>query len=261
VVTASTGNHGAAVAYALAQVGVEGTVYVPDTAEPSKVARIEALGARVEYHGHDSAESEVHARGVAEREGKVFVSPYNDLEVAAGQGTAGLEIAAELSGIDAVVVAVGGGGLIAGVGGYLDAVSPRTRLIACSPRNSAVMEASLRRGEIVELESAPTLSDGTAGGIEAGALTFGWCRTLIDEFHLVDEPEIGAAMRRVLLDEHLVIEGAAGVAVATALRVGQRWPGGRIVALVCGGNVGWGTLRRVVDEGAQDAGRRQSGPP
>lgn len=250
VVTASTGNHGAAVAYALAQVGVVGTVYVPETADPDKVRKVRALGARVEVHGIDSAEAETHARAIAARDGRVFVSPYNDPDVVAGQGTVGLEIAEELPEPDAVVVAVGGGGLAAGIAGYLDAVSPGTRVIGCSPRNSAVMAESVRRGEIVELESLPTLSDGTAGGVEPGAITFEWCRDLVDEWDLVSEEEIAAAMRSVLADEHLAIEGSAGVAVATALRMGRRWTGGRVVAVICGGNVSLETLRRIVDRGS-----------
>lgn len=246
VVTASTGNHGAAVAHALRTVGATGTIYVPETADPDKLRRIRALGGRVEVHGRDSAEAEVHARAVAAERGLTYISPYNDPEVVAGQGTAGLEIADELPAPDAVIVAVGGGGLIAGVAGYLDAVSPGTAIVGCSPRNSAVMAESVRQGRLLALESLPTLSDGTAGGVEPDAITFPWCRDLVDEWDLVEEAEIAAAMRAALLDEHLVIEGSAGVAVATALRHGSRWRGGRIVALICGGNVGPETLRRIL---------------
>lgn len=246
VVTASTGNHGAAVAHALRTVGATGTIYVPETADPDKLRRIRALGGRVEVHGRDSAEAEVHARAVAAERGLTYISPYNDPEVVAGQGTAGLEIAKDLPAPDAVIVAVGGGGLIAGVAGYLDAVSPGTAIVGCSPRNSAVMAESVRQGRLLALESLPTLSDGTAGGVEPDAITFPWCRDLVDEWDLVEEAEIAAAMRAALLDEHLVIEGSAGVAVATALRHGSRWRGGRIVALICGGNVGPETLRRIL---------------
>jgi threonine dehydratase len=237
VITASTGNHGAAVAFALRTVGLSGTVYVPETANPHKVSRIEALGARVASYGRDSADAEAEARRVAEAEGRVFISPYNDPLVVAGQGTVGLEIAAELDPIDAVVVAVGGGGLISGIAGYLDAVSPATRIIGCSPKNSAVMYESVRSGAIVQMESLPTLSDGTAGGVEPGAITFEWCRTLVDEWELVEEREIAEAMRRVRDDDHLVIEGAAAVAVVAAVRLAGRWPGGRIAVVICGGNV------------------------
>jgi threonine dehydratase len=246
VVTGSTGNHGAAVAFALRTIGVRGTVYVPEGAEPSKVARIESLGGRVEYRGIDSAETEAYAREVAARDGLTFISPYNDRMIAAGQGTTGLELAEQLADLDAAVVAVGGGGLISGVAGYLKAVHPGIEIVGCSPRNSAVMAESVRQGKVVALESLPTLSDGTAGGIERDAATFEWCRDLVDEFHLVDEPAIAAAMRRALFDDHVLIEGSAGVAVATALELGTRWPGGRIAVIICGGNVGPKTLLAVL---------------
>jgi threonine dehydratase len=108
------------------------------------------------------------------------------------------------------------------------------------------MAESVRQGRVVTMESLPTLSDGTAGGVERDAATFEWCRELVDEFHLVDEPAIAAAMRRVLLDDHVLIEGSAGVAVAAALDLGARWPGGRVAVIICGGNVGPKTLLRVL---------------
>jgi threonine dehydratase len=249
VVTASTGNHGAAVAWALRAVGLTGTVYVPEAADPGKVRRIRALGARIEVHGRDSGETEAHARAVAGREGAVYISPYNDPEVVAGQGTAALEVVEDLGPPDAVIVAVGGGGLVAGMAGYLDAVAPATAVVGCSPRHSAVMAESVRQGRIVEMESLPTLSDGTAGGVEPDAITFPWCRDLVDHWELVEEDAIAAAMRATLEREHLLIEGSAGVAVATALRLAGRWQGGRVVVLVCGGNVGLETLRTVLAGG------------
>ncbi len=246
IVTASTGNHGAAVAYALGRVGLQGTVWVPETADSSKLARIEALGGRVERFGTDSAEAEAHAREVAEAEGKVFISPYNDPEIVAGQGTVGLEITRELPMPDAVFVAVGGGGLISGIAGWLAARAPGATVVGSSPRNSCVMAESVRAGRILELESRPTLSDGTAGGVEPGAITFEWCRDLVDEYHLVDEPDIAEAMRLVAGEDHLVVEGAAGVAVAAVLAQAERWRGRRVVAVLCGGNVGSDRLARIL---------------
>jgi len=246
IVTASTGNHGAAVAYALSKVGLEATVYVPEDAEPSKVARIERLGGRVVVHGRDSGEAETFARSLAEQRDLVYISPYNDLDVVAGQGTAGLEIARSLDAVDAVAVSVGGGGLIAGVAGALKALRPGVTVIGAAPRRSAVMLESVRAGRLLALASEPTLSDGTAGGVEPDAITFPWCRDLVDEWIAVEEGEIAEMMRRAALDDHLVVEGSAGVALAAALRVGARFAGGRVVALICGGNVGPATLRRVL---------------
>jgi threonine dehydratase len=242
VVTASTGNHGAATAFAAGKVGVAVTVFVPHIAAPSKVERIRKLGARVEFFGQDSGETELHARGVARAEGKCWVSPYNDLDVVAGQGTIGVELLRQEPGLEALVIALGGGGLLAGVAGYLKAVRPETWVIGCSPRKSAVMIRSLEQGRILDLPSEPTLSDGTAGGVEPGAITFDLLRDTVDQYDLVDEDEIARAMRLLYEEERLVVEGAAGVALAAALHPNPRLEGKKVAVVLCGGNIGWEVL-------------------
>ena len=246
VIAASTGNHGAAVAYAAREIGAMARVVVPGNADPGKVAAIASLGGEVIVHGEDSAVAETHARALAAQEALPFVSPYNDIDVVAGQGTAGMEITRQLHGIDAVFIALGGGGLLAGVGAWVKWVRPEAAIIGCSPENSAVMIHSLRAGEILELESKPTLSDGTAGGVERGAVTFDWCRALADDLVTVSEEEIGQAMRLVHETHGLAVEGAAGVAVAGFLRHAERWRNRRVVAIVCGGNVSPDVLHSVL---------------
>jgi threonine dehydratase len=237
VIAASTGNHGAAVAFAAREIGVPARVVVPRNADAGKVAAIESLGGSVTVHGEDSAIAESHARALAAVEDLPFISPYNDLDVAAGQGTVGVELTRQLHGIDAVFIALGGGGLLAGVGAWIKWVRPEAAIIGCSPENSAVMIHSLRAGEILDLESKPTLSDGTAGGVERGAMTFGWCRELADDLVTVSEDEIRQAMRLVHETHGLAVEGAAGVAVAGFLAQAERWRGRRAVVIICGGNV------------------------
>ena len=166
VVTASSGNHGAAVAYALSRLGARGLIVVPETASPTKVAMIRRYGADVLFYGDDSVVSEMHARKLADERGLPYISPYNDPDIVAGQGTLGLELARQITPIDAVFVTVGGGGLISGIAGYLKAVYPGVQIIGCLPQNSPVMAASVRAGHIVEMESLPTLSDGSAGGVD-----------------------------------------------------------------------------------------------
>ncbi len=238
VVTASSGNHGAAVANAGRQAGLSPTVFLPENAAPIKVDTIRKLGARVEFFGDDSGLTELHARKVAGAGGQVYVSPYNDFAVVAGQGTIGLEMLAQCPTLSAVVVSVGGGGLIGGIASYLKAIRPGMLVIGSSPRNSCVMAESVRRGEILDLPSLPTLSDGTAGGVEPGAVTFELCRDLVDEYDLPSEEEIAAAMRLAFDAERLVVEGAAGVAIATAIRRRDRLAGKVVGVLLCGGNVG-----------------------
>ena len=175
-----------------------------------------------------------------------YVSPYNDADVVAGQGTVGEEIHRQADRLDAVFVALGGGGLIAGVGGYLRAVWPDIEVIACSPEHSPVMHASLEAGHIVEMESRPTLSDATAGGVEAGAITFELCRATVDRSVLVSEDEIAAALRLVIEHHHTLIEGAAAVAVAGFLRERERLAGKRAAIVLCGANIGNDTLLEVL---------------
>jgi threonine dehydratase len=245
IITASTGNHGAAVAYAGSIVGVAPTVVVPDNANPSKLAAIERLGGRIEVHGSDSVESELGARHAAEQRGMTFVSPYNDPAVIGGQGTLGLELLEQVDDLSAVFVAVGGGGLASGVAGIVKAVSSRTRVIGCSPANSAVMYHSLRAGEILDIPSEPTLSDGTAGGVEPGAITFGILEALLDEFVTVEEEAIRDAFLELIEVDHLLVEGSAAMAYAAA-KANARAVEGTIAVILCGGNVGTERLRRVL---------------
>jgi threonine dehydratase len=245
IITASTGNHGAAVAYAGSIVGVAPTVVVPDNANPSKLAAIERLGGRIEVQGTDSVESELGARRAAEERGLTFVSPYNDPAVIGGQGTLGLELLEQVPDLSAVFVAVGGGGLSSGVAGIVKAVSPGTRVIGCSPANSAVMYHSLRAGEILDMTSDPTLSDGTAGGVESDAITFDILGALLDDFVTVDEDAIREAFLELIEVEHLLVEGSAAMAYAAA-RANARATEGTTAVILCGGNVGVEKLRGIL---------------
>jgi threonine dehydratase len=251
VVTASTGNHGAAVAYSLGRLNESGMVFVPENADRSKVEAIKRLGAEVRYYGQDCAEAEVHARAYALEHGMVYVSPYNDPQVIGGQGTVGVELARQLEGIDAVYVALGGGGLISGIAGYLKSVQPGVQMIGCSPKNSQVMIQSVKAGQILDLPSLPTLSDGTAGGIEAGAITFDLCRTLVDDYLTVSEEEIAASLRLFIGAHHMLIEGAAAVAIAAYLKSCQRFAGQNVVIVICGANISLETLRQVLNASVQ----------
>ena len=153
----------------------------------------------------------------------MWISPYNDLEVVHGQGTVAVELVEQLENIDAVLVPVGGGGLISGIACYLNAVDPSIEMIGCQPANSCVMYESIKAGEILDIESLPTISDGTAGGIESGSVTFDLCRRHVDSFILLEEAEIAAAMRFLHEKEGVTVEGAA------ALSIGRRPQGTRAV--------------------------------
>lgn len=245
-VAASSGNHGAAVAYAMQKLGIGGTIFVPEHTSPAKVDAIRRAGGDIRFFGTDGLDTELHARAYAEQHGMAYLSPYNDPEVIAGQASCGVEIARQLPEVDVIYIAVGGGGLISGVGTFLKSVMPALRVVGCQPAASAVMSESVKAGQIVDLPSQPTLSDGTAGGIEAGAITFELCRAVTDEFVLVPEEQIAAAMREFIDAEHMLAEGAAGVALAGLKACADRHKGRNAVVIVCGGNVSRETLKRVI---------------
>jgi threonine dehydratase len=248
VVTASTGNHGAAVAYCARKLGTAGVVFVPEDASPTKVQAIERLGAQVRYYGKDCVEAEVHARRYAAEHEQTYVPPYNDPLVVAGQGTVGVELERQLERIDAVYISLGGGGLVSGIAAYLKSVRPSIKIVGCSPENSQVMIQSVAAGRILDLPSLPTLSDGTAGGIERGSITFGLCRELVDEYVTVTENEIAESLRLFIDAHHMLIEGSAAVAVASYMKTRDRSGGteGNIVLVICGANISVETLRAVL---------------
>jgi threonine dehydratase len=245
VVAASSGNHGVAVAHAGRALGIPVTVYVPGFASPVKVAAMGRLGATVVRFGTDGLDTELEARRFAATHNLVYVSPYNDLTVVAGQGTIGVELRRQLPDIDAIVIAVGGGGLIGGVAADLKHHHPHVRVIGAQPANSRVMAESVRVGRILELPSEPTLSDGTAGGVESDTITFPLCRDLVDEWIEVREQDIARSMRRTIEEEHMLIEGAAAVAVAVVAE--RRTPlSGRVVVVLCGANVSAEKIRDIL---------------
>ncbi len=245
-VTASSGNHGAAIAYAMQKLGISGVIFVPEGTTSAKVDSIKRAGGDVRFFGIDGLETEQHARQYATDKGMQYLSPYNDLDVVAGQGSCGVEIARQVGELDAIFVAVGGGGLISGVGSFLRSIHPALKIIGCQPDASAVMAASAKAGKIIDMASKPTLSDGTAGGIEAGAITFDICQDLVDNYVLVSEEEIAEAMREFIDSHHQLLEGAARVAIAALKKTADEFQGKNVVIIICGGNISRETLSKVI---------------
>jgi threonine dehydratase len=251
VIAASNGNHGLGVALAAKCAGIAAEVYVSSHVSPAKAARIEQLDASLCREGSDPLQAELAARAAAEKSGQVFISPYNDVEVMAGQGTIAVELEQQAGEhpLDAVFVVVGGGGLIGGIGAYLKSVSATgvsrfarqgglaTEIVGCWPENSRVLYESMKAGRILDVPEQPTLSESTAGGLEPNCVTLDVCRQVIDRAVLVSEAEILAAMRRVRESEGWLMEGAAAVAVSAFQKESQRYRGKRVAIIICGGNV------------------------
>lgn len=237
VVAASNGNHGMGVASAAKRAGIAAEVFVSEHVSPGKAQRIQELGAGIRRVGADPLDAELAARADAEQTGRVFISPYNDVGVMAGQGTIAVELLRQACPIDAVFVAVGGGGLIGGIGTYLKSASPHTEIVGCWPENSPVLYESMKAGKILEVNERPTVSESTAGGLEPESLTLEVCRRVIDHCVLVSEAEILTAMRLVRDQQGWLMEGAAGVALASFLKERERYEGKAVAIIICGGNL------------------------
>jgi len=250
VVTASSGNHGCAFAHACHILDLKGTIYLPSYASPAKIEAIRQYDVELLFYGDDCGqETEVYARNIAEETGQVYISPYNDPKVIGGQGTIGIELERQLKQIDSVFVCVGGGGLIGGIAGYLKSKDKNIEIIGCQPENSAVMYESIKAGQIIEMVSQTTLSDGSAGGIEPGAITFEICRDYVDDYILVSEKEIKDAILFVLEKHQMIIEGAAAVTVASFLKRKHRLSGKRVVLVISGAKISLEILKNIICEG------------
>ena len=246
VVTASNGNHGLGVAAAAQARGIAAEVFVSAQVSPAKARRIEEHGARLRCAGADPLTAELAARRAAAESGRVFISPYNDLDVMAGQGTIAVEMLRQQHALDAVFVAVGGGGLIGGIGAYLKHAAPAAEVVGCWAANSPVMWECMRAGRIVEVPEEPTLSESTAGGLEPESVTLEVCRRVVDRGVLVSEAEIAAAIRLLLETEHWLVEGAAGVALAAFLKERERYAGGNAAVVLCGRNLSPEAYARIL---------------
>jgi threonine dehydratase len=237
VIAASNGNHGIGVAAAANRAGVSADIYVSEQVPPEKAHKIEQFGARIHYAGPAPLDAEIVGRLHAMESGRVFISPYNDWDVLAGQGTIAVELLEQIPQLDAVFVAVGGGGLIGGIGVYLKHASPKTEVVGCWPENSPVLYESMKAGWILPVAEKSTVSESTAGGLEEGSVTLEVCEAVVDSCVLVSEEEILDAMRLVQRAKRWLIEGAAGVALAAFLKTAERYEGKTVAIVICGGNL------------------------
>ncbi len=255
VVAMSAGNHAQAVAHHAALLGIRATIVMPADTPLIKVARTEHLGARVVLHGDDLAEAATEARRLADAEGLTFVAPYDDPQIIAGQGTVGFEFLAAAPDLDAVLVPVGGGGLIAGVSVVVDELAPSCEVIGVeSELHSAVGLALGLATPLPEDEWGPTIAEGIAVP-HPGVLPLELIKAHVDAMITVSEARIEEAVALFLEIEKVVVEGAGAAGLAALLEYPERFAGKRVGLLVTGGNIDLRLLSSVILRGLVRSGR------
>lgn len=236
LVTATTGNHGQGLAYAAKCVGMPVTVVVPEGAARTKIASVEALGARIVISGRNYDDAARVAHAIEEEEGLTYVHSFDDPHIIAGQGTIGLEILEDLPDVDLVVAPIGGGGLISGLGVALKESGYGIKLVGVEAHGAPSMYESIKRGAPTELSSASTMADGIAVR-RPGDLTFEMARRYVDGIVLVSDDEILSALRTLALAAKLVVEGAGAASVAALLSRRLQVKHQKVVCVISGGNI------------------------
>jgi len=254
VTAASAGNHGLAVAFHAARLGIPATIVMPTYAPLIKVTSARRYGAEVILHGANYDEAYERAQAVVAERDAVFVHPFDDARVVAGQGTLGLELVEQVEGLDAVVVPVGGGGLIAGVALAIKSRRPDVRVIGVQSAAVPGMERALAAGERVRVPAGATIADGIAVR-RVGALTYELAARLVDNVVTVDEEELANAVLLLLEIEKTVVEGAGAAPLAALLNRSLGLTGGRVVLVLSGGNIDVTMLARIIERGLVKDGR------
>ena len=255
VIAASAGNHALGLAYHAQLLSIPITVVMPFFAPLMKVSNCRRLGANVVLHGADIGESKTRADEIAAEQKLTYINGFDDPAIIAGQGTLGLEIAAQVPDVDAVIVPIGGAGLVAGLGLALKALKPSVRIIGVEPERAAAFTAAMQAGKPVDIEVKPTLADGLSVP-RVGANAFQIARGLVDKTLLVCEHDIALAILRLLELEKAVVEGAGAAPLAACLAgLVPELKGKTVVLPLSGGNIDTPILGRVLERGLASDGR------
>jgi len=254
VVAASAGNHGLAVAFHAARLGIAATIVMPSGAPLVKVTSARRYGADVVLHGANYDEAYELAGALRDERGAVFVHPFDDGRVVVGQGTLGLELLEQVDGLDAVLVPVGGGGLIAGVAVAVKARRPSVRVIGVQAAAVPAMQRSLQAGRRVRVPAGATIADGIAVR-QCGEITFALAAGRVDEMVAVDEEELANAVLHLLEIEKTVVEGAGAAPLAALLNRRLGLEGRRVALVLSGGNIDVTMLARIIERGLVKDGR------
>jgi threonine dehydratase len=249
VITASTGNHGRAVAFVALAFGVGATVCLSEGVPKNKVEALRELGAEVVIFGQNQDDAFEKAAELQEKHGQVLIPPFDDAAIIAGQGTIGLEIIEDLPTVDQILVPVSGGGLISGIARTAKAMSPDIEVVGVSMQRAPVMYHSLLAGKPVRMREEETLADSLRGGIGLdNRYTFQMVQKYVDQIVLVSEKEIAEAMRFALRQHHIVLEGAGAVGIAALLHRKVEVVKKRVAAVLSGGNADMRILLGMLEE-------------
>lgn len=255
VIAASAGNHALGLAFHAQSLGIPATVVMPRFAPLTKVVNCRRFGAKVLLDGANIGEARAKADQIAGVEGLTYINGFDDPAIIAGQGTIGLELTEQVPDMDAVIVPVGGAGLIAGIALAIKTLRPQVRLIGVEPERAASFSAALSAGQPVEVAMGPTLADGLAVP-KVGANAFAIARGLVDKTVLVSERHIALAVLRLMELEKAVVEGAGAVPLAACLAgLLPELKGRKVIFPLCGGNIDLTTLDRVIERGLASDGR------
>lgn len=246
IVACSSGNHAQGVAYAAQAFGVPATIFIPESAPQEKIEATKSYGVDVVVQGASFEEAKVAAERFVEETNSVYIAPYDNVDIIAGQGTIALEISEQLEDVDIVIVPVGGGGLISGVASTIKALKPNCLVYGVETESMNSMQRSLQEGRPVSLPHVDTLADGIAVSAPSD-LTYGICRDYVDDIVTVTEQEIADAMRYLLEDEKLVAEGAGATSVAALMSGKIPVAGQTVVCIVSGGNVPNDALMQLLE--------------
>jgi threonine dehydratase len=255
VITASAGNHALGISYHAKLLGIPATVVMPKFAPLTKVVNCHRLGANIVLEGADIAEARSKADQIAADQNLTYVNGFDDPAIIAGQGTIGLEIARQVPDVDAVIVPIGGAGLVAGIALALKSVRPEVRIFGVEPQRAASFTAALAEGRPVQIEMKPTLADGLSVP-KVGESSFRLARDLVEKTVLVSEQDLARAVLRLMELEKAVVEGAGAAPLAACLAgLVPELKGKKVVLPLCGGNIDLNTLDRVIERGLASEGR------
>ena len=246
VVTASAGNHGRAVAWAAEQLGLSAVVFTPASAPRAKIGPIARHGADLRAVAADYEDAERMAMAYARDSGAVFISPYSHPDVIAGGGTVALEIQRDWPEAEAIVVAIGGGGLVSGIARLSKSASSAIRVVGVEVEASCAFTAARRAGRIVPVDVGPSLADGLGGNVEPDTLTWEYIRDLVDDVVTVSEDELRAGLRGLVAEEHLIAEGAGVAAIAAVASGRVSLQGRKAAVVVSGANIDVTTLTEAI---------------